>query len=85
MSMDSGQIGFLAANTSGNWVVQQSGIAGWPGNVFIQAQPLNSGAALVCVPGDIKRNAGGDIYRWRTKITNYGPNSTSFEIWIGVF
>ena len=68
---------FIAAKTNGNWWYRQSG--GWPGDTVVQAQPLNTGAALVCVPGSINLNADGSYTFW-TNIANASTNSTYFNM-----
>jgi hypothetical protein len=44
---------------------------GWQGNTFIQAQPHNTDAPLVCVPGAIEKQSDGS-YKFFTTITNHG-------------
>jgi hypothetical protein len=68
---------FIAGNTSGNWWYRQTG--GWPGDTQVQAQPLNTGAALVSVPGSVNLNPDGTYTFW-TKISNTSTNSTYFNL-----
>jgi len=68
----------MAANTSGYfWLNWNNG--GWQGNTLVQAQPLNTGAGMVCTPGSINLNANGTYTFWTT-IANTGPNSTYFNM-----
>jgi hypothetical protein len=69
---------YIAGHSSGNWYVQWNS-GGWQGNTFVQGQPLNTGAALVCVPGSINLNSNGTYTFW-TKISNTSGNSTYFNL-----
>jgi hypothetical protein len=69
---------FMGAKASGNFFLHNSGV-GWPGNAIVEAQPLNTGASLVCVPGKIDLLSDG-TFKFFTKITNNGPNSTFFNM-----
>jgi hypothetical protein len=68
----------IAAGQSGSfWYHDDS--SGWQGNTLIQAQPRNTGASLVCTPGEIQKLDDGS-YKFWTTITNHGPNSTAFNL-----
>ena len=69
---------FIAANTNGNWWVRWNN-SGWQGNTLVEAQPLNTGAALVCTPGSIDLGSSGQYTFW-TNIRNNGGNSTFFNL-----
>jgi hypothetical protein len=68
---------FIAGGASGNWYVHFSE-NDWPGDVVVQAQPLNTGAAMTCVPGSIHKLSDGS-YKFWTRISNSG-NSTFFNL-----
>jgi hypothetical protein len=53
--------------------------AGWQGNTLMQAQPYNTDANMVCVPGNIEKLSDG-TYKFWTEIENHGPNSTNFNL-----
>jgi hypothetical protein len=69
---------FMAANTSGNFYVHFL-TPGWPGNVLVQAQPLNAGVKMTCVPGTITR-LPDDTYKFWTKISLGAGESTNFNL-----
>lgn len=53
--------------------------SGWQGNTMIEAQPLNTGANLTVVPGNITVNASGK-YGFSYAVKNNGANSTFFNV-----
>jgi len=69
---------FIAANTNGNWWFRWNN-TGWQGNTLVEAQPLNTGASIVCTPGNISLDQNGRYTFW-TNIRNVGPNSTFFNM-----
>ena len=69
---------FMGAHTSGNWWVRWNS-SGWQGNVLVEAQPLNTGAAMVSTPGTIDLEGNGQYTYW-TNIKNNGNNSTFFNL-----
>lgn len=69
---------FMAANTSGNFFVHFL-TPGWPGNVLVQAEPLNSDVKMTCVPGTITRLSDGSFKFW-TKISLGAGESSHFNI-----
>lgn len=69
---------FMAAHASGNFWVRWNN-SGWQGNTVVQAQPLNTGAAMVCVPGSITRDSSGNYTFW-TNISDTSGNSTFFNL-----
>jgi hypothetical protein len=73
-----GQNIFIAQNTNGNWGVRWNN-SGWQGNTLVEAQPLNTGAALVCTSGSISVDQHGNYTFW-TNIRNPPGNSTFFNL-----
>jgi hypothetical protein len=68
----------LKSGKGGSWWYHDPA-PGWQGNTFIQAQPYDAYASLVCVPGAIQKQDDGS-YKFWTSITNHGPNETHFNI-----
>lgn len=69
---------FMSAHTNGNFFVTWNS-SGWQGNTIVQAQPLNTGAAMVCTPGTINLNGNGTYTFW-TNIADTSGNSTFFNL-----
>jgi hypothetical protein len=64
-------------STAYYWVTHNSG--GWPGNGVVEAQALNTGAALESTLDSVDLNANGQYY-FNYHIRNYGPNNTYFNV-----
>jgi len=55
------------------------GDGGWQGNTLIECQPLNTGASLDTVLGNVHLNANG-TYGFAFSVRDNGPNSTYFNV-----
>jgi hypothetical protein len=52
---------------------------GWPGNGVIEAQALNTGAALEATLDNVGLGSNGR-YDFNFHVRNYGPNNTYFNV-----
>jgi hypothetical protein len=71
---------FIASGQTQGFTWTWSG-AGWQGNTFFEAQPLNTGASLAFTAGPVHRNNNG-TFTFDFSIRNNGPNSTFYNIQI---
>ncbi len=69
---------FIANGQSHAWVFTWNS-AGWKGNTFFQAEPLNTGASLTFTAGAVRRNNNG-TFSFNFSIRNNGPNNTFYNI-----
>lgn len=69
---------FMAGHTNATFGIRWNN-SGWQGNTLVQAQPLNTGAAMVCTQGAINRDSSGN-YSFNANIADTSGNSTFFNL-----
>lgn len=67
---------FIAGGSAQPWTINSQG---WPGNVLLEPQPLNAGAAMSSQLGNISLNPDG-TYSFVVSIVNNGPNNTYYSL-----
>ncbi len=69
---------YIAAGATAYYTVTWNN-GGWQGNTLIETQPLNTGASLDCVQGNVHLNSNG-TYGFAYSVRDNGPNSTYFNV-----
>ena len=69
---------FIGAGQPQFWVDTFNN-AGWPGNVVLEAQPLNTGASMSFTVPSASLNSNG-TYSYSFSVRNNGPNSTFYNL-----
>ena len=69
---------YLASGGTGYWSLANSSNS-WPGDLVVQAEALNTNAALYTALGNVSRTSSGQ-YSYSFTVKNNGPNSTYYNI-----